>query len=146
MKDTLEGPTLSAWHHAFWRALFAVVDPILILMCLFLADIAVAYGTFGGIRAVVRRIPVLPAVSPDGILNDILGTFNRVSVLYIRNVRCIQRSTALTCLLRVHGIPAQFTVGCRSIPFLSHAWVSVAGAPVNEAVDYVSPLRVLDVF
>jgi Transglutaminase-like superfamily len=106
----------------------------------------VKFGTFSRIRSFVRRVPVLGVSSPSKTMDQLVESFNRASLLYIRSVQCIQRATALTCLLRLHGIQARFTVGCRSVPFYSHAWVTVDSVAVNEPEDIVTTLQVLDRF
>ncbi len=123
-----------------------IVDSVFVIACLLVADLYVAFGTFSGIRKFVQRIPVRKVTQHKLTVDQLVDIFNRSLMLYLRNVRCIQRATALTCLLRMHGISAQFTVGCRSLPFYSHAWVTVNGIAVNESTDLISTLRVLDVF
>jgi hypothetical protein len=53
-------------------------------------------------------------------------------VLYPKRVLCLQRSVATSLLLSRHGIAARLVIGVRLLPFKSHAWVEVNGAPVND--------------
>jgi hypothetical protein len=53
-------------------------------------------------------------------------------VWYWKQVLCLQRSAATTCLLRRDGIAAQMVIGTQQIPFAAHAWVEVDGAVVTD--------------
>jgi hypothetical protein len=63
--------------------------------------------------------------------------------LYWKPVLCLQRSVCAVRLLRRRGIPARLVIGYRPVPFLSHAWVEVAGNVVNDSPAYQQRLRVL---
>jgi len=54
------------------------------------------------------------------------------SVWYWKQVPCLQRSAATTCLLRRYGIAAQLVIGVESRPFRAHAWVEVSGRVIND--------------
>lgn len=56
---------------------------------------------------------------------------------------CLEQSLALYVLLRRRGVPADLRLGVRVYPFLAHAWVEVAGEPVNEDREAVENLRPL---
>jgi transglutaminase superfamily protein len=53
-------------------------------------------------------------------------------VWYWKQVLCLQRSAATTCLLRCHGVAAEMVIGTQQIPFAAHAWVEVDGAVVTD--------------
>jgi hypothetical protein len=53
-------------------------------------------------------------------------------VFYFKEVLCLQRSAATTCLLRGSGAPAQMVIGVQQWPFRAHAWVEVEGRIVND--------------
>jgi hypothetical protein len=57
---------------------------------------------------------------------------------------CLQRSMVATWLLRRHGIAAKMVIGCRPLPFESHAWVEVDGCVVNDRPQYQRAFRVLE--
>ena len=113
------------------------------LLALGISDLILRGRTFSGIREAVRRMPVKP-VLPGAALDEILGAFNSACMVYFHSVRCLQRSAALTFLLRLHGIPAKLIVGCRSMPFYSHAWVEVNGEVVNDRSNMRTILSVID--
>jgi hypothetical protein len=54
------------------------------------------------------------------------------SIWYWKEVLCLQRSAATTCLLRRSGFPAQMVIGVQQMPFRSHAWVELNGRVVND--------------
>ncbi|MEW2378905.1 lasso peptide biosynthesis B2 protein [Micromonospora sp. NPDC047812] len=45
---------------------------------------------------------------------------------------CLQRSIAAALLCRLCGTWPQWCVGVRTEPFRAHAWIQVAGSPVDE--------------
>jgi hypothetical protein len=75
-----------------------------------------------------------------------IAACNLAFMFYLRTVKCIQRSAATAAILRRNGHAADLTVGVRSLPFFSHAWVQVDGVPVNENSEMLRTLRVIDSF
>lgn len=117
---------------------------VVAFLSLCIADIVLKLGKIAGIRRLVRGIPTKRILSRTANVDHIIRIFNVAALSYVRSVMCIQRSAALTCLLRLHGIPASFIIGCRTMPFLAHAWVEVEGQPINE--NRLRSLEVLDTF
>jgi hypothetical protein len=62
----------------------------------------------------------------------VLGAVNRACRYYPKSPACLQRSLALTEMLRKRGIAADLEIGVRQPPFESHAWVEVAGRVIND--------------
>jgi prolyl oligopeptidase len=60
-------------------------------------------------------------------------------VLYFKTVKCLQRSVALTMLLRRYGLAAELVVGARILPAKFHAWVEIDRNVVSDK-PYVSQL------
>ena len=77
-------------------------------------------------------------------MEDILWSVDEACVWYAKRAACLQRSVVATWLLRRHGIAAQMVIGCRPLPFESHAWVEVEGRVVNDRPQYQRAFRVLD--
>ena len=75
---------------------------------------------------------------------EIVWSVEEACVWYVRRARCLQRSAVATWLLRGHGIAAQTVIGCRPLPFESHAWVEVEGQIVNDRPQYQRAFQVLD--
>lgn len=65
-------------------------------------------------------------------------------VLYFKQVFCLQRSAALTLLLRYFGYPARLVLGVQLVPYQSHAWVHLDGVVVNDKQYVVARFQVLD--
>src|SRR5271169_5828526 len=64
--------------------------------------------------------------------------------LYWKRALCLQRSVATARLLRRYGLDASVVIGCRSEPFVSHAWVEIDGRVVNDSPGYQRLLCVLE--
>jgi Transglutaminase-like superfamily len=64
---------------------------------------------------------------------------NIATICYWKEVLCLQRSAATTCLLRSYGVAAQLVFGVQQNPFKAHAWVEVNGLVVNDR-PYVSEM------
>src|SRR4029453_14994028 len=54
----------------------------------------------------------------------------------VKRAGCLQRSVVATWMLRRHGYPAEMVIGCRPLPFESHAWVEITGRIVNDLPQY----------
>lgn len=62
----------------------------------------------------------------------ICSTVTRAGVWYPKQTLCLERSAAITCLLRSIGVPGETVIGVRKMPFYGHAWVEVNGKVVND--------------
>ncbi|HKA02602.1 MAG TPA: lasso peptide biosynthesis B2 protein [Candidatus Solibacter sp.] len=56
----------------------------------------------------------------------------------------MQRSIVTVRVMRRRGIPAEVVIGYRPEPFVSHAWVEVAGRVVNDSSTYQRRIAVLE--
>lgn len=75
---------------------------------------------------------------------DVVWSVDEACVWYFKRAACLQRSVVTTWLLRRNGIAAEMVIGCRPLPFESHAWVEVDGQVVNDRPQYQRAFRVLD--
>jgi hypothetical protein len=75
---------------------------------------------------------------------DIVWSVDEACVWYVKRAACLQRSVVATWLLRRHGIAAEMVIGCRPLPFESHAWVEVDGRVLNDLPQYPRVFTVLD--
>lgn len=106
-----------------------------------LAELVTRTTGFRGVFGLVRRWPTIgrirkerhSALVSDALVNDATKALVRARTLYMKRTRCLQRGVALTCLLRLHGVPAKLVIGVQKMPFYAHAWVEVAGVVVSEA-------------
>ena len=62
------------------------------------------------------------------------------AAFYPRRALCLEQSMALFVALRRAGAPAALRIGVRPLPFAAHAWVEIAGRPVNESPDLILQL------
>jgi hypothetical protein len=93
----------------------------------------VARGRFDRLYERVRLYPTArKARSSAEILERHCFAVDMACIWYWKQVLCLQRSAATTCLLRKHGIAAQLVIGAQQIPFRAHAWVEVSGKVVND--------------
>lgn len=88
-------------------------------------------GRFQTLREVVAQQPTCkkePRTSSQAICRSV----DLACLWYWKEVLCLQRSAATTCLLRKYGFPAQLIIGVQTIPFKSHAWVELGGEILND--------------
>jgi len=87
---------------------------------------------FAGLYQIVRMFPLAQtAIEPDAI-DRLCHAVDLACIWYWKEVLCLQRSAATTCLLRSCGIPARMVLGVQQTPFRAHAWVEANGEIVNE--------------
>jgi hypothetical protein len=107
-------------------------------------DLFLARGDFSAMYERVRRVELRKQAESSQATETICRAIDIASVWYWKQVPCLQRSAAATCLLRRHGIGAQLVIGTQCMPFRAHAWVEVEGKIVNDK-SYISELyAVLD--
>lgn len=75
---------------------------------------------------------------------EIVWSVDEACVWYVKRAACLQRSVVATWLLRRHGVAAEMVIGCRPLPFESHAWVEVGGRVVNDLPQYQRAFTVLN--
>lgn len=91
---------------------------------------------FGWMYSTVKRWPCSPMRgSGDAAIGNAYRSVRAASLYIPHRAMCLERSAALTLMLRLAGVPAVFCVGCRLTPFGGHAWVEVDGRPINQHID-----------
>ena len=75
---------------------------------------------------------------------EIVWSVDEACVWYVKRAACLQRSVVATWLLRRHGFAAEVVIGCRPLPFESHAWVEIDGRVVNDLPQYQRAFTVLN--
>jgi Transglutaminase-like superfamily len=107
-------------------------------------DLYLARGSFAALYNKVRKYPIAKKSPGSEDIDKICYAVDMACIWYWKEALCLQRSAALTCLLKRYGVPAQMVIGAQHIPFKSHAWVEVDGRVVNDK-PYVSEVyAVLD--
>lgn len=98
---------------------------------------------FGALYERVHNYP-LGRNEQRATTNQICRAVDTASIWYWKEVLCLQRSAATSCLLRRYGIPAEMVIGIRQLPFQAHAWVEVEGQVVNDRLHTRERYTVLD--
>ncbi len=105
-------------------------------------DFEVTKKDFRRIQEEVLNCPTAPKITPLEV-GQICRSLNIACALYPKEVLCLQRSSALTCLLRRCGVSASMLFGAQILPFRAHAWVEVGGQAINERVDVRGEFSIL---
>lgn len=112
---------------------------------LILFDRYLARDDFASLYQRVRMSPLTQTGIEPNAADRICHAVELACVWYWKEVLCLQRSAATTCLLRRFGIPARMNLGVQQTPFRAHAWVEANGQVVNDK-PYVRDLyMVIDV-
>lgn len=128
--------------HAVVRAVHLIELTIEAWLALAAFDVARLAG-FARVRERLRRLSPARKASAASI-DDVVWSVDEACVWYVKRAACLQRSVVATWLLRRHGIAAELVIGCRPLPFESHAWVEVDGCVVNDRPQYQRAFTVLD--
>jgi Transglutaminase-like superfamily/Coenzyme PQQ synthesis protein D (PqqD) len=104
--------------------------------------------TVGGFRELYRTVEEWPVINKRGArleaINEICRAVDQACVYYPKRAPCFQRSVVAACLLRQLGISAEMVIGCRKLPFSSHAWVEVEGIVVNDHKNVQKYYKILE--
>lgn len=90
-----------------------------------------------------REIELGQASQPQYSPSLICDAVEVASVLYFKQVHCLQRSSVTAKLLRSAGWNAHLVIGVQMTPFASHAWVELEGIVVNDKPYMRQKYRVL---
>src|ERR1700731_4451487 len=94
-------------------------------------DVLLLTRGFASLYYKVRTHPQHKPVLWRTGVEQIVAAFELACIWYPKHVRCLQRSAALTCLLRNYAIPAHMVIGTQKFPFKAHAWVEIDGRVVS---------------
>lgn len=100
--------------------------------------------SFSAFYHTVKRWPVSGGHGDPEAVTPVCDAVDKATTWYPKQAMCLQRSAVATCLLRSRGLPAQMVIGCRKIPFKSHAWAELYGLVVNDKTKVQEFYRVLD--
>jgi len=101
-------------------------------LSLIVHDFYIGRSDFAALYSKVRNYPLGPATPSDHTLEQICAAVDVACIWYWKEVLCLQRSAATTCLLKKYGVPAQMVIGAQQNPFKAHAWVEVESRVVND--------------
>lgn len=94
-------------------------------------DFYLARRDFAALIKNVRECPIGSRLIGNSS-ERICAAIDMACIWYWKEVLCLQRSAATTCLLKQHGVPAEMVIGAQQTPFRAHAWVEVGGQVVND--------------
>jgi hypothetical protein len=95
-------------------------------------DLYLARGSFATLYETVRSCPVGRPIAISDTTEQICAAVDMACIWYWKEVQCLQKSAATTCLLKHFGVPAHMMIGAQQMPFKAHAWVEVDGRVVND--------------
>lgn len=101
------------------------------------AGTVLAVGGFGSLRRAVhswptrRRTSAAATIDRERFLIEMRAALRGACAYALRKPWCLQKSAALVCLLRWHGVPANVVIGVNKLPFQAHAWVEAGGQVLN---------------
>ena len=95
-------------------------------------DLYLTRRNFQALYNKVRGYPIREMSAPVDAVERICAAVDMACIWYWKEVLCLQRSAATTCLLKRHGVPAHMILGAQQMPFKAHAWVEVNGRVVND--------------
>ena len=95
-------------------------------------DFYLVRGNFEALYSKVRNYPMGKKAASHDSVETICAAVDMACIWYCKEVLCLQRSAATTCLLRKYGISAHLVIGAQQMPFKAHAWVEVDGKVVND--------------
>jgi hypothetical protein len=111
-----------------------LVDITLAFIALLSFEIVKLLLGFGRLIAIVKNFPSAATTKHVALrTRQICESVNRAKLWYPKQIHCLQHSAVVTCLLRVHGIPATMIIGASQRPFYAHAWSEVCGNVVNDS-------------
>jgi Transglutaminase-like superfamily len=95
-------------------------------------DRYLARRNFSALYDEVRNYPIRIEEPALDSVERICSSVDLACIWYWKEVLCLQRSAATTCLLRRYGVRGQMVIGTQQMPFKAHAWVEVQGRVVND--------------
>lgn len=114
-------------------------NAVLAYVLLVLAGITLKISGLRALKRIVVAVPARSVVMGNAdSARDLCALVDAVAVYLPTRAQCLQRSAAKAMLLRCAGYAATVTIGCRRVPFRSHAWVECGSAVVSDDARYTS--------
>lgn len=113
-------------------------------LLLFYVDVVMRLHGFPRLHERVRRFQVNQSRTAPFDAQMLSRIVDIACVLYFKPVLCLQRSAALTMLMRRYGFKSELVIGAQLFPFSSHAWVEWNGSVANDSPDNIRLFRVLE--
>jgi hypothetical protein len=113
-------------------------------LALIRADLQLTCRGFAAVHRAVKNFALNGNRAETATPEAVCGAVDVACAFYFKEVLCLQRSAATTCLLRRSGIPAEMVIGVQQWPFRAHAWVEVKGRIANDRPYIADIYGVLD--
>jgi len=96
-------------------------------------DLTLNIGGFSLLHRLIKTWPLLEQGNTSNTTaKQVCESVDKAGRFYVKHAMCLQRSAAVTCLLRSNGVPAKMVLACRKTPFEGHAWVEVDNQVIND--------------
>jgi hypothetical protein len=104
------------------------------------------YITTTNLQGLLIRVRKRPTIRKHHgfSIEPIISAMDLACVFYRKEVLCLQRAAAMTCLMRLHGIEAELVIGAQMMPLKAHAWVEINREVVGERSQLPTSLAILD--
>ncbi len=135
-------PLLAPWPAdiTFVTRVIALLEALLRFLWL---DLNGLFG-FRRIHTLVARCSLVSSRRSHDALTLVRLAVRDACILYPKQVHCLQRSAAVTCMLRRRGLPARLLIGYQPVPVEGHAWVELNGQIVWDNSPKLPYFRILD--
>jgi len=110
------------------------IRTVIRVLILFAAiDIYLKLAGFNSLLTRVQRYPTKLSSSRSDVVANI-AALDQAQIYYPKKQMCLQRSAALTMLLRAKGHAAQMVIGAQPYPAKAHAWVEVDNQVIGDSL------------
>jgi hypothetical protein len=109
------------------------------------AKFILSTGGFSKLYSAVHRWRVrgkMPS-SDISLAAAVFHAVDRAARFFPKRTWCLELAAAAVWILRWYGFRAEFVIGCRRLPFASHAWVELDNKPLNQAHDILTRYTVI---
>ncbi|MCU1302683.1 MAG: hypothetical protein JWQ87_2967 [Candidatus Sulfotelmatobacter sp.] len=107
-------------------------------------DFYITTANLQGLLIRVGKRPPTRKNSQRSSIERIIAAMDLACIFYWKEVRCLQRAAAMTCLMRIHGTGAELVIGAQMMPLKAHAWVEIDREVVGERSQLPTHLAILD--
>jgi hypothetical protein len=122
---------------------FHLAGTTVAFVSLMAAKFLLKVGGFRSLHSVVKKWPIRSQVRKITV-SDVCLIVGKGARFCPKRAWCLERAAITVCILRFCGLPAQFVIGCRKLPFASHAWVEISDNPINESSDVRSLYKIIE--
>jgi len=129
----LQESTIAATSGTHERVKIKKRTVIRVLILFAAIDIYLKLVGFNSLLTRVQRYPTKLSSSRSDVVSNI-AALDQAQIYYPKKQMCLQRSVALTMLLRAKGHAAQMVIGAQPYPAKAHAWVEVDNQVIGDSL------------